>query len=191
MKTNLPTANCAIYQNQRELREYNPMYNQEDILPLFVVELNEQLARESTRFPSSEQRDDDPPIYIDPEPGTTNDLSVGSLVEISNDVSDEPLYGVVRWLGKELGTNHILAGVELENEHNDLPLNCTDGVHNGVRLFNCLENKALFVPLAQCHKDSRFQDGTPTPIHNVTEKIFGDVSIFSMYIFSLYIYSKF
>lgn len=54
--------------------------------------------------------------YEPPAPGTTSDLTVGSLVEISNDVSNEPLYGVVRWLGAEVGIKRVWVGVELEEE---------------------------------------------------------------------------
>lgn len=128
-------------------------------LPLFVLEINEkneQLARTSTFYL---------PKYHDPQPGTTNDLVIGSLVEIMNDVSDQPLYGVVKWMGVENDTNYILVGIELEEEQFHLPLNLTDGTHNGERFFKCAEKRALFVPLDQCHKDSRFQDVTPTPVH--------------------------
>lgn len=128
-------------------------------IPLSVLEINEkneQLARTSTFYL---------PKYHDPQPGTTNDLVIGSLVEVSNDVSNHPLYGVVRWMGVENGTNFILVGIELEEEQSHLPLTLTDGTHNGERLFRCGEKRALFVPLDQCQKDSRFQDVTPTLVH--------------------------
>ncbi|EFA04206.1 Ubiquitin carboxyl-terminal hydrolase CYLD-like Protein [Tribolium castaneum] len=114
----------------------------------------------------------DKPKYHNPKPGTTKDLTVGSLVEVSNDVSEEPLYGVVKWMGAEEGSNFVLVGVELEEEHIDLPLTLTDGTHNGERFFKCAENRALFVPLDQCHQDSRFQDGVPTPVHQAAEPNF-------------------
>nr|XP_023013021.1 ubiquitin carboxyl-terminal hydrolase CYLD isoform X2 [Leptinotarsa decemlineata] len=122
-----------------------------------INEKNEQAARASTFYVTEK------PKYHDPQPGTTNDLVIGSLVEVLNDISETPMYGVIRWMGIEGGTNFVLVGVELEEEHNNLPLTLTDGTHNGVRLFRCLENRAVFVPLEQCHKDSRFQDGVPTP----------------------------
>ncbi|KAG5879245.1 hypothetical protein JTB14_017098 [Gonioctena quinquepunctata] len=122
-----------------------------------INEKNEQVARTSTFYVREE------PTFQEPQPGTTNDLVVGSLVEVLNDISDVPMYGVIRWMGVENGTNFVLVGVELEEEHTNLPLILTDGTHNGVRLFRCLENRAFFVPLGQCHKDSRFQDGIPTP----------------------------
>lgn len=128
-------------------------------IPLSVLEINEkseQVARTSTFYL---------PKYHDPQPGTTNDFVIGSLVEVMNDVSDHPLYGVVKWMGVENATNYILVGIELEEEQSHLPLNLTDGTHNGERFFKCAEKRALFVPLEQCHKDSRFQDVTPTPVH--------------------------
>lgn len=115
--------------------------------------------------------------YEPPVPGTTNDLSIGSLVEISNDVTNEPLYGVVRWLGAEVSTKRVLVGVELEEEQQHLPLTLTDGTHNGRRYFECAENRAIFVPLSQCHKDSRFVDdrttGAAGPSLFSPEKMFG------------------
>ncbi|CAH1138030.1 unnamed protein product [Phyllotreta striolata] len=104
------------------------------------------------------------PSYHEVQPGTTNDLVIGSLVEVLNDVSEEPMYGVVRWMGVENGTNFVLVGVELEEEQSHLPLNLTDGTHKGERLFKCAENRAVFVPIDQCHKDSRFQDALPAKV---------------------------
>lgn len=141
-----------------------------DNIPLFVLELNE---RAETSKPSTSHSK---AIYHDPEPGSTNDFTVGSLVEVSNDVSDDPLYGVIRWLGAEEQSKFVLVGVELEEEQSHLPLTLTDGTHNGERYFKCAENRALFVPLRQCHRDSRFQDGTPTPVHQVSEKVFDKVN---------------
>ncbi|KAJ8920977.1 hypothetical protein NQ315_015772 [Exocentrus adspersus] len=129
-----------------------------------INEKSEQLAKTST----STFYVNDKPKYHDPQPGTTNDLVVGSLVEVLNDVSRYPLYGVVRWMGVDNETNFILVGVELEEEQSQLPLTLTDGTHNGERFFSCASNRALFVPLEQCHKDSRFQDGAPTPVHQAT-----------------------
>ncbi|KAJ8931320.1 hypothetical protein NQ314_015782 [Rhamnusium bicolor] len=124
-----------------------------------INEKSEQVARSSTFYVN------DKPKYHDPEPGTTNDLVIGSVVEVLNDISKDPLYGVVRWMGVENGANFILVGVELEEEQSHLPLMLTDGTHNGDRFFKCADNRAFFVPLEQCHKDSRFQEGTPTPVH--------------------------
>lgn len=145
-------------------------------LPLSVLEINEkseQLARTSTFYL---------PKYHDPQPGTTNDLVIGSLVEVMNDVSDQPLYGVVKWMGVENDTNYILVGIELEEEQSHLPLNLTDGTHNGERFFKCADKRALFVPLDQCHKDSRFQDVTPTPVHEAAAPKQLVVSRFSFFL---------
>ncbi|KAL3282859.1 hypothetical protein HHI36_006019 [Cryptolaemus montrouzieri] len=134
-----------------------------------INEKSEALAKACT------SKNCDKPRYVEPQKGTTHDLSIGSLVEISNDVTDTPLYGVIRWMGIENGTNFILVGVELEEDlPENLPLMLTDGSHNGEKLFKCLEKRALFVPIQQCHKDSRFMDGLPTPVHQPSEKLFDD-----------------
>lgn len=103
--------------------------------------------------------------YKDPPTGTTNDLDIGSLVEVDTDVTEQPLYGVIRWLGADSETNFVTVGIELEEEATHLPLTLTDGTHNGERFFKCAPERAFFVPLERCHKDSRFQDGLPTPVH--------------------------
>ncbi|GJQ86512.1 CYLD [Trypoxylus dichotomus] len=123
--------------------------------------------------PSTSYSTSNIPLYYDPEPGMTNDLTIGSLVEVNNDVSEEPLYGVIRWMGVEGKSQFVMVGVELEEEQLHLPLTLTDGVHNGHRFFTCSSNRALFVPLGQCQHDSRFADGVPTPLHSITEKTFG------------------
>ncbi|CAD7085791.1 unnamed protein product [Hermetia illucens] len=84
-------------------------------------------------------------------------LGVGSMVEVSTDVCED-LYGVIRWIGCPQGSRSVMVGVELEDEQEDRPLNLTNGTHNGVRLFRCPENRALFVHPTQCSKDRRFQD---------------------------------
>lgn len=145
----------------------NAYCDDDDILnniPLSVLEINEKnerAARTSTFYINEN------PKYHSPQPGTTNDLVIGSLVEVLNDISEKPLYGVVRWMGVESGSNFVIVGVELEEEQSHLPLTLTDGIHKGERYFQCAENRGLFVPLEQCSKDSRFQDGSPTPVrHN-------------------------
>lgn len=102
-------------------------------------------------------------------PVNCNSLSVGTLVEVSTDISD-PLYGVIRWVGSD-----GLAGVELEEDNEHLPLELTDGMHKGTRYFNCSAGRALFVPLEQCQKDSRFQDGPQSLVE--APKMFGKVTI--------------
>lgn len=82
-------------------------------------------------------------------------LTPGTLVEVCTDVS-EPLYGVVRWTGGP--TDAPLAGVELEEDNEHLPLELTDGTHKGERHFTCAPARALFVPSAQCRRDRRFRE---------------------------------
>ncbi|GAB0089119.1 CYLD [Sergentomyia squamirostris] len=88
-------------------------------------------------------------------------LGVGSLVEVSTDVSED-LYGVIRWIGFSSGNSAsgrgILVGVELEEDQPDRPLTLTDGSYNGTRFFRCPPGRALFIPPSQCAKDRRFQD---------------------------------
>lgn len=163
---------CKTYEDVIYANCVNDDFN----IPLSVLELNErseQLAR-STFYVN------ETPEYAEPPSGTTNDLSVGSVVEVLNDVSQEPLYGVVRWMGIERGTDFILVGVELDEEQSHLPLELSDGVHKGERFFRCAKNRALFVPLQQCHKDSRFQDGAPVKVQDVPE---GNVSIYYYQLF--------
>lgn len=107
--------------------------------------------------------------YDTPNDSSTN-LSVGTLVEVITDISD-PLYGVIRWVG-----NNGLAGVELEEDHEYLPLVLTDGTHNGNRYFSCANGRALFVPLKQCQKDSRFDDVPQKDVDDMSSsKMFGQV----------------
>lgn len=76
-------------------------------------------------------------------------------------------YGVIRWLGflknnidysidsirkSDENFKNVIAGVELEEEIAGL----TDGTLNGRRYFVCPVNKAYFVSLCECSKDSRF-----------------------------------
>lgn len=154
--------------------KYNMTDNEDDIynhLPLSVLEINRSSGESKTIIQQVH--------YDSPTPGSTNDLTVGTLVEISNDISEDPLYGVIRWMGVEPSSKQILVGIELEEEQMHLPLILTDGVHNGQRFFKCAENRGIFVPLSHCHKDSRFVDGTPTPTHYVPDKMFGkEVKIF-------------
>lgn len=171
LKLQIKSDDNNIYANTIYANNNNNSNNNIDhdaIIPLCVLEINE-------RIDNIEEEPKQKTEFYEPEPGTTNDLTIGSLVEVMNDVSDEPLYGVIRWMGIESGTNFVLAGVELEEEQSYLPLTLTDGSYKGYRFFDCTSNRAVFVPLYQCHKDSRFQDGTPTPVHNATEKMFGKV----------------
>lgn len=44
-----------------------------------------------------------------------------------------------------------------EEEHSG----CSDGTFNGRRYFQCNPQRAFFVSLSQCRKDSRFQETQP------------------------------
>ncbi|XP_052869371.1 uncharacterized protein LOC128275038 [Anopheles cruzii] len=99
-------------------------------------------------------------------------LGVGSMVEVtledSMTTTPEPLYyGVIRWIGplpptsSGSGQRKIMVGVELEDEPIDPTLETTNGTHNGIRLFKCPANRAIFVHTTQCSHDRRFQDIPP------------------------------
>ncbi|XP_058057014.1 uncharacterized protein LOC131208327 [Anopheles bellator] len=99
-------------------------------------------------------------------------LGVGSMVEVTLEdtvtTTPEPLYyGVIRWIGPlpptsgGNGQRKIMVGVELEDEPIDPTLETTNGTHNGIRLFKCPANRAIFVHTTQCSHDRRFQDIPP------------------------------
>ncbi|XP_050076644.1 ubiquitin carboxyl-terminal hydrolase CYLD [Anopheles maculipalpis] len=120
-----------------------------------------------------------PPPPASPLQELPNDpsLGVGSMVEVTLDAFEAPgstpgttdplLYGVIRWIGPLPtvggGSNHrkVMVGVELEDEPIDPTLETTNGTHNGVRLFRCPANRAIFVHTSQCSRDRRFQDIPP------------------------------
>lgn len=108
-------------------------------------------------IPAPVNQDSEPfiPTLINEIPGTN--LGVGSMVEVSTDVS-ENLYGVIRWIGSTQSgsSSRIIVGVELEEEQQHRPLLLTDGTYNGLRLFRCPPGRALFVHPSQCSKDRRF-----------------------------------
>ncbi|KAH8282562.1 hypothetical protein KR054_008364 [Drosophila jambulina] len=90
-------------------------------------------------------------------PGT--ELAIGSLVEVSSPGANEDLYGVIRWIGIPPGTQkNVLVGIEVEDESNLKNVKTSDGRHNGVRLFTCHEDRAVFVPANSCTADRRFAD---------------------------------
>lgn len=165
-----------IYSNQSQSIFYDNFVEPDD-LPVFVLEINERNANCGETSGKSGNRSVvvSEKCFVSPEPGTTNDLTVGSLVEIINDDVEDPLYGVIRWLGQDVDTHLILVGIELEDDHSNLSLTLSDGTYNGVKYFDCPIKKGVFVSITQCRKDSRFQDGTPTPVHAITEKMFGKV----------------
>ncbi|KAH8327922.1 hypothetical protein KR067_001742 [Drosophila pandora] len=109
-------------------------------------------------------------------PGT--DLAIGSLVEVSNSVVCEDLYGVIRWIGFPPGASKsLLVGIELEDESNLKNMITSDGRHNGVRLFTCQDGRAVFVPANKCTADRRFADvetsNTVNKVSNNQAKKFG------------------
>ncbi|KAJ0055971.1 hypothetical protein NL108_017054, partial [Boleophthalmus pectinirostris] len=85
-------------------------------------------------------------------------LELGSMVEVNN----PPLYGVIRWIGHIRGIRDSVAGIELEQELSA----GTDGSYLGERYFQCAPNKALFVKLRKCRRDSRFPE-PETPVNQV------------------------
>lgn len=85
-------------------------------------------------------------------------LEVGCMVE----VNDPPLFGVIRWIGQISGISEPVAGIELDHEMTA----ATDGSYLGERHFHCSPNKALFVKLRNCRRDSRFPE-PETPINQV------------------------
>ncbi|ALC39181.1 CYLD, partial [Drosophila busckii] len=86
-------------------------------------------------------------------PGTK--LTVGSLVEVSNSEYAD-LYGVIRWIGIPPGSSNVMVGIEVEDDPNIRNLSASDGTYNGVRLFQCREGGAIFVPSNKCTNDRRF-----------------------------------
>ncbi|XP_066255282.1 ubiquitin carboxyl-terminal hydrolase CYLD [Euwallacea similis] len=115
--------------------------------------------------------------YTEPLPGTTNDLVCGSLVEVGTDVTEQPLYGVIRWMGYDAETDFTLVGIELEDDlPSDVPLTLTDGAHNGERYFKCSSDRAFFVPLERCRKDPRFQVPS-TPVHQAPPSEVNECSV--------------
>uniref|UniRef100_A0A182KCT7 ubiquitinyl hydrolase 1 n=1 Tax=Anopheles christyi TaxID=43041 RepID=A0A182KCT7_9DIPT len=127
----------------------------------------------------SPESDSGGPPPVSPLQELPNDpsLGVGSMVEVMLDAFEPPpgattpattdplLYGVIRWIGPlpTAGGNHrkVMVGVELEDEPIDPTLETTNGTHNGVRLFKCPANRAIFVHTSQCSRDRRFQDIPP------------------------------
>ena len=65
---------------------------------------------------------------------------------------ENPLYGVINWIG-DLGEPAKMAGIELEEEL----VGATNGWHNGTQMFACPDRKAVFVPLTHLMPDKRFE----------------------------------
>ncbi|KAL0274106.1 UNVERIFIED_CONTAM: hypothetical protein PYX00_006615 [Menopon gallinae] len=116
--------------------------------------------------------DESPEYYDTPKPSLDNissdKLGKGSVVELVH--KGQPYYGVIRWIGTipDNGDTHpsrLIAGIEMEEEVSGF----TDGTFHNKKYFNCNPNKALFVPLSECRKDSRFVEETNK--HNNSMKI--------------------
>ncbi|KAH8263106.1 hypothetical protein KR044_004365, partial [Drosophila immigrans] len=88
-------------------------------------------------------------------PGTK--LVVGSLVEVI-DAGICDLYGVIRWIGIIPDSPHVTVGIEVEDDPNLRNMPTSDGTYNGVRLFQCREGGAIFVPSNKCTNDHRFTE---------------------------------
>ncbi|XP_046868508.1 ubiquitin carboxyl-terminal hydrolase CYLD isoform X2 [Drosophila willistoni] len=99
-------------------------------------------------------------------PGTS--LTVGSLVEVADSELSDELYGVIRWIGlPSQSSNNLLIGIELEDDVVNLKhLSTSNGSYNGIRLFECNEGRALFVPPSKCSIDRRFIDIDSSPSGN-------------------------
>lgn len=95
-------------------------------------------------------------------------LELGSMVEI--DFEKIELYGVIRWIGPlhspsaSSSNTRVMVGVELEDEPVNSNVDASDGIYNGIRLFKCPPNRAIFVHPSQCKQDRRFQDFGPTSL---------------------------
>lgn len=93
-------------------------------------------------------------------------LEVGSMVEVDLEIA--VLYGVIRWIGPlhSVGTSssntRVMVGVELEDEPLDIDILATDGTCDGIKLFKCPANRAVFVYPDKCNQDRRFQDSPTT-----------------------------
>ncbi|XP_077460078.1 ubiquitin carboxyl-terminal hydrolase CYLD [Stigmatopora argus] len=92
-----------------------------------------------------------PERRMDPSPNLNAPFEVGSMVEVMSNTG-VLVHGVVRWLGVPAGKTSEWAGVELDFDVNG----CSDGTHGGRRLFDCKKNRALFIPVNKCSRDSRF-----------------------------------
>lgn len=130
-------------------------------------EFNQQCLGTSIETSKSEI---DGVLYIEPDPALTNDITVGTLVQIIEEgvpKSGDTLCGVVRWLGIKVIRNqerdiqlqrssNIMVGVEMDDDDMppDLDFIITDGMFDGLRRFDT--QHAVFVPLTMCRKDWRF-----------------------------------
>ncbi|KAG8003403.1 Pituitary adenylate cyclase-activating polypeptide type I receptor [Nibea albiflora] len=83
-------------------------------------------------------------------------LDINSLVEVT--LGEGNSYGIIRWIGTLPERKDLMAGLELEEDKG-----VSDGTFKSQRFFSCPPKRALFVKLASCRPDSRFQ--SPTVSH--------------------------
>ncbi|XP_055593353.1 ubiquitin carboxyl-terminal hydrolase CYLD [Uranotaenia lowii] len=99
------------------------------------------------------------------------DLGCGSMVEVEIEEKDS-LLGVIRWIGPlhppgmSSSNTRVMVGVELEDEP-FIDIETSDGVHNGMKLFECNFKRGIFVYPEQCRQDKRFDDSGPHSINSV------------------------
>jgi len=91
-------------------------------------------------------------------------LSEGSTVQLvtfGGAGSQQPRYGVIRWVGEITGVMGTIAGIELEEPMEG----CTDGTSQmtGQKFFDCPDGRGLYFPLAHLRPDERFTDPGTTP----------------------------
>ncbi|XP_071774514.2 ubiquitin carboxyl-terminal hydrolase CYLD [Centroberyx gerrardi] len=94
-------------------------------------------------------------------------LSVNSLVEVN--LSGGNSYGTIRWIGTLPGREETMAGLELEDKKG-----VSDGTFKNQRFFHCPPGRALFVKLASCHPDSRFQNESANPSEKIPKYDFAE-----------------
>ena len=78
----------------------------------------------------------------------------GTLVELHILDQNDPIYGVVKWIGYPTDDRSKMAGIELEEEISG----GTNGWHEGTQLFACPDRKAVFVPLTHLMPDKRYEN---------------------------------
>ncbi|XP_055546306.1 ubiquitin carboxyl-terminal hydrolase CYLD isoform X2 [Wyeomyia smithii] len=132
-----------------------PAYDNSNNIPHAVSSSSTSDASEVATYQSTLKEVPDNPL-----------LELGSMVEV--DLEKTELYGVIRWIGPldsssaSSSNMRVMVGVELEDEPDNSSVEATDGVYNGIRLFRCPSNRAIFVHPSQCNRDRRFQDFGPT-----------------------------
>ncbi|XP_078087143.1 ubiquitin carboxyl-terminal hydrolase CYLD isoform X2 [Mustelus asterias] len=83
-------------------------------------------------------------------------LGVKSLVQIN--MGNVLMTGVIQWMGHVPGMKGKIAGVELDEDKGQ-----SDGTWMGHRYFQCAPKRGIFVRMASCQPDTRFQSLAVTP----------------------------